>query len=94
MSPAVYVKNGVTKQVKDLGWLLNNDLEVQIDHINVRQWNDGTQYLNVSFKDGVQFESEFASLKVLNDWLKARRSWRGVKVHFVLYGKHQRTWNI
>ena len=94
MSPAVYVKNGVTKQVKNLGWLLNYARKIQIDHITVRQWNDGTQYLNVSFKDGVQFESEFASLTVLNDWLKSRRSWRGVKVHFVLYGKHQRTWNI
>lgn len=94
MSPSIYVKNGKTKQVKNLGWVLNYARKVQIDHATVRQWNDGTQYLNVIFKDGVQYESEFASLSVLYDWLKARRSWRGVKVHFVLFGQYQSTWYI
>ena len=94
MTPAVYIKNGKTKQVKNLGWLLYYARRIQIDHVTVRQWNDGTQYLNVSFKDGVEYQCEFASLGVLNDWLKSRHSWKGVKVHFFLYGKHQRTWFI
>lgn len=89
-----YVKNGITKEVKNLGWLLAYARKHPIRCITTRQWNDGTQYLEVSFKDGVKYETEFASMSVLNDWLKSRRSWEGTKVHFVLFGKFQSTWEI
>lgn len=77
-------------KTKNLGWVLRKSINTQIRSIEIRKEN-GTYncegMLRVFFSDGFIFVSEFASYDVLCRWVKARRSWYGLPLHYVTYGQ-------
>lgn len=78
-----------TRKVKNLGWLLKHAGYNIIEAITINQHN-GTYgvgaNLTVRFADKI-FYSDFASHQVCIDWVKARKSWRGVPVYYYLYNQ-------
>lgn len=78
-----------TKQVKNLGWLLRHAQNNIIESVVINKHN-GTHgiggNLTVYFKD-LFFEADFADYNVLCDWVKRRKSWRGVKLVYKTYNQ-------
>lgn len=80
----------IENKVKNLGWVLRYSRNNLIRCVEARQEN-GTYgvegCLRVFFDNGTIFVCDFASHKVLCEWIKSRRSWRGVTLHHVVYGQ-------
>lgn len=78
-----------TKQVKNLGWVIRHAQNNTIQSVVINKHN-GTYgiggNLTVYFKD-LFFEADFADYSVLCDWVKSRKSWRGVKLIYKLYNQ-------
>lgn len=65
----VFYPNGVTKSVKNLGWLLRNWQQVHKIWFEVDSNNQNDGNLNVLLRNGGIYSTEFASLTVCFNWL-------------------------
>jgi len=82
-----FVRNRLTgdiKGVKNLGWLLSHAGEVRnITVTDAVTDGDKDRVLMQAVLNEHIFRVEFADKNVCKDWLKKRRSMRGVKVNFL-----------
>lgn len=81
--------NGAVRKVKNLGWLLRYARKNIIEKIIARQENGVCHeaILEVYFKDGTFYQSDFADYRVLCVWLRERRVLRGVTVFYFVSGQ-------
>lgn len=81
----------IENKVKNLGWALRFASNNTIRCIEARQENGTYEVegrLRIFFDNGYIFHADFASYKVMIDWINKRRSWRGVVLHHVVYGQN------
>jgi hypothetical protein len=68
-------KNGVRREVKNLGWLLRHRHEVA--YIGIRPLGEGRATMVVDTYDRASvltiYRTEWADISVCRDWLKARK---------------------
>jgi hypothetical protein len=78
MAATVLTPTGAHRTVKNLGWALRHPSAVQritVDpRIGTPTWG---ARVTLEFADGHRYVTEFASRRVLWDWLLARRKWTG-----------------
>jgi len=79
MKHGTVMRGGKERKVKNLGWLLKHADEVE--RFTVYEDIDGGSHMTAHLKDGGTFTIEWASARVMHDWLK-RPSFRETKLEY------------
>jgi|SanBayMetagenome_1026888.scaffolds.fasta_scaffold61591_1 hypothetical protein len=86
MAILINVKNGTSKEVKNLGWLLRNYNKVK--RFEVVELLHNKAILTAYCDNDLQYECHFESLLVCQNWLTShKRIFNGLPLEFILRGQ-------
>lgn len=76
----IFLSNGKTRKVKNLGWLIRNASRISVIHIDPHPSEETGCVLTAHINNGDKYATDWASKTVCWDWLRFRRVLKGIRV--------------